>query len=485
MYWSFSEISKLFINTDKGRLLSEGNFGVEKESQRVTRSGDLALTPHPAVFGDKSENKRITTDFSESQIEIITPPFKSVEEVYDSLKEIEIEVEKGIGDELLWPLSMPPRLPDEKLIPIAKFSDSKEGRINETYRKGLALRYGKKMQMISGIHYNFSFSEEMLDFLYEHWGSGKDKREFHDSVYFAVARNFMRFRWLPIYLFGASPSSDNTYYPVICRELEEIQKCCPDCINAIVNFNQYSTSLRVSRFGYSDSIQSKHSLYFNSMEEYSLELRKILATESPEYLRLGLFKNGEQVQLNGNVLQKESEFYSSIRLKQNVVNGETQLEALEKRGVKYLEIRILDVNPFEKVGISIEQLYFMQVFIIYCLFENSKEISQDEYNKINYNHHLAAILGRKEDLLLYSYDDGKIPLKEFAENIFEKCLYIADFMDKNSGNNKYKQSVEKQIQKLKDKTLLPSERIYREMKENSESFLKFGIRHAVNNLGKF
>jgi glutamate--cysteine ligase len=484
MHWSFSEITKYFLNKDKTKLLSEGNFGVEKESQRTTLSGNLALTPHPAVFGDKCENQRITTDFSESQIEIITPPFKSVEEVYDSLKEIQIEVEKGIGNELLWPLSMPPRLPKEKLIPIAKFSSSKECRRKEIYRNGLALRYGKKMQMISGIHYNFSFGEGIFDFLYEHWGSGKDKRGFIDTIYFAVTRNFLRYRWLLIYLFGASPSCDHTYYSVICRELLTVQKCCPDCYGAIKDFKKYSTSLRVSRFGYSDTIQNRHNLYFNNMDEYSRELQKILSTESPEYLKLGLYKNGEQIQLNGNVLQSESEFYSSVRLKQNIRDGETQLEALVSRGVKYIEIRILDINPFEKLGMSIDQLYFMQVFMIYCLFENSKPIAEEEYNKINSNHHLAAILGRKEDLMLYSHDNGSIPLRDFGEKIFEKCRYIAELMDKDSGSYKYKQSVEKQYQKLLDKTLLPSERIYREMKEKNESFLEFGIRQAINNSQK-
>ena len=257
MNWDFSEISKSFLKDDKGKLLAEGNFGIEKESQRVTYSGDLALTPHPPVFGNKAENPRITTDFSESQIEMITPTFKSIEEAYDGLNAISIEVENGIGDELLWPLSMPPRLPDEDSIPIASFPDSEDGKYMETYRKGLALRYGKKMQMISGIHYNFSFGEGMVDYLYEQFGNGKDKRSFIDEMHFALARNFLRYRWLLIYLFGASPYCHHTYYSVINNEIEIIQKCCQCCVDVIENFNKYSTSLRVSRFGYSNTLKTK------------------------------------------------------------------------------------------------------------------------------------------------------------------------------------------------------------------------------------
>jgi glutamate--cysteine ligase len=190
MNWDFSEISKSFLKDDKGNLLVEGNFGLEIECQRVLSSGDLALTPHPPVFGDKTKNPRITTDFSESQIEMITTTFNSVEEVYEELNTINLEVESSIGNELLWPLSMPPKLPDEECIPIACFSDSENGKNMEIYRKGLALRYGKKMQMISGIHYNFSFGEGMINYLYKKFGNKKDKRLFTDEIHFGLARNF-------------------------------------------------------------------------------------------------------------------------------------------------------------------------------------------------------------------------------------------------------------------------------------------------------
>ncbi|KAF5065519.1 glutamate--cysteine ligase [Methanobacterium aggregans] len=484
MNWNFSEVSKSFLKEDKGKLLVDGNFGIEKECQRIVSSGDLALTPHPSVFGDKTENPRITTDFSESQIEMITPTFNSIEEAYDELNAISIEVEDGIGNELLWPLSMPPKLPNEDSIPIARFSDSEDGVNMETYRKGLALRYGKKMQMISGIHYNFSFGKGMVDYLYEQFGNEKDKRLFIDEMHFALARNFLRYRWMLIYLFGASPFYHSTYYSVINNEIKLIQKCSQCCVDVIENFNKYATSLRVSRFGYSNTFKHKHSIYFNGLEEYSAKLRKLMATKNTEYSKLGIYRNGSQIQLNGNTLQKENEFYSSIRLKQNINKGETQLDALEKRGVKYVELRILDLNPFEKMGLSIDEMYFLQVFMLFCLFEGSATITEEEHGVINLNHHLVALYGRKEDLMLQKYNKGAVGLKLWGEEIFERLKDVAELISEGTGNERYLRSVEKEYKKLFDISLLPSEMMHREMKKNNENFLEFGTRYAIKNSQK-
>jgi glutamate--cysteine ligase len=483
MNWDFLEISKSFLKDNKGKLLIEGKFGVEKESQRVTSLGDLALTAHPSAFGDKTENPRITVDFSESQIEMITPTYNSVYEVYDELNIINSEVENNIGDELLWPLSMPPKLPAEDRIPIAKFSESEHGKHMQIYRKGLALRYGKKMQMISGIHYNFSFGEELIEYLYHKYGNEMDKRLFIDEMHFALTRNFLRYRWLLIYLFGASPYCHSTYHSVINKEIGIIKKCCHDCMDIIENFNQYTTSLRVSRFGYSNTF--KHvNIYFNSLEEYSTKIRTMLATENEKYSNLGIYKNGSQIQLNGNILQKESEFYSSIRLKQNTLKGETPLDALEKRGVKHVEVRILDLNPFERLGLSVEQMNFLQIFMLFCLFEKSENITDSEYKKINSNHHHVALYGRKDGLKLQKYDNGSIKLNEWGKEIFKRLIDIAELIHKDTGDDKYLKSVSKEYKKLFDVSLLPSERIHREMKENNENFLEFGTRWAINNLEK-
>lgn len=503
MNWNFSDISESLLKENKGKLMVEVNFGLEKENQRVLSNGELALTPHPKELGDKLKNQEITTDFSESQIEIITTPCSSAEEVYEELNNINTEVEKSIGDELLWPLSMPPKLPMEENIPIAKFSDSENGKYKEIYRKGLALRYGKKMQMISGIHYNFSFGEGMINYLYKKFAEGTDKRAFIDKIHFQVARNFLRYSWLLIYLFGASPSCHSTYYSVINKEIDVVHDCCPRCAKIIKNadaesliknknqnkfshvcvaqMNQYATSLRVSRFGYSNSLKSMN-IYFNSLEEYSEKLRKMISTEDDEYLKLGIFRDGSQIQLNGNILQNENEFYSSIRLKQPLKSGETPLEALENRGVEYVELRILDLNPFEKLGLSLEQMNFIHVFMLFCLFEESPLITENEHSNINSNHHLVSLFGRKENLKLQTYDNNTVELKSWAEEIFDKLKSIAKLINTTTGDNKYIESVKKEQLKLYDISLLPSEMINREMESNNENFLEFGMKCAKNNL---
>ena len=255
---NFSKNLASFSGPDQARLLLDGNWGLEKESQRITNSGDLALTGHPAVFGNKLTNPHITTDFAESQIELITPPFRNIEDTYRALETLQAEVEAGIGPELLWPLSMPPRLPAEEDIPIAVFPDTLEGREKAVYRRGLALRYGKKMQMISGIHYNFSFGPEMMDYLFRVFGKGRSKRDFADELYFAVARNFFRYRWLLIYLFGASPSVDVSYDSVIANQLRAVAACCPgqfaESFHTMMDYPRYTTSLRVSSFGYAGPV---------------------------------------------------------------------------------------------------------------------------------------------------------------------------------------------------------------------------------------
>lgn len=484
MNWDFVDMTQLFSNHTNNRLLLDGKWGLEKESQRVTPNGNLALTNHPAIFGDKLTNSYITTDFAESQLELITPPHPTIEATYESLKTIQTEAERGIGAELLWPLSMPPRLPGEEAIPISRFDDSREGREKELYRRGLALRYGKKMQMISGLHYNFSFGDALLDLLYQKLecnSATQTKQTFIDKLYFALARNFLRYRWLLIYLLGASPTVDATYDSVITEQLKTIAACCPDYAGLIEHEKHYATSLRVSRFGYSNPISASYHTYFNDLGEYTRNLRKMLTTKSREYENLGVFQNGIQVQLNDNVLQKESEFYAAIRFKQIAEPHKSQLDLLERNGVKYLEVRILDLNPFEKVGISLQQLHFLQVFMLFCLFESSNPFSESEFVLSNQNHHLAALFGRKPSLTIDHYQNGPVSLEGWSREIFEKLNILAWLIDQSTGERKYQNSVTREYQKIMDPTLLPSARITQEMAKRYESFLEFGVRRALLN----
>lgn len=466
MRWNFIEMY-VFLKKHQD-LLVDGKWGIEREFQRVTYDGNLALTPHPAAFGGKLVNKEITTDFSESQIELITPAFSSVEEVDLYLNNLHEKVSTELGNEYIWPLSMPPRLPEDKLIPIAKFDDSKEGQAAYLYRQGLANRYGKKMQMISGIHFNFSYGNKLINLLHKELGLSDKKQKFTDDLYFSVARNFLRFHWLLIYLFGASPSFDETYNTELMMQIEKIRKCCPQCCN---DYLEYATSLRSSRYGYSNPLPDSNSVFYNSKDEYIQKIKSLMAKKSKRFAKL-------DAQLNDKILQKDSEFYSSIRLKQITAPGESQINALDNRGVMYAEVRILDIDPYEKAGISLKEMRFLQVFLLYCLFEESKPIDSNELKTINNNHSLVALSGRKPKLMLNSLSGQITSLVEWGEIIFSKLYLIAGLLDNEDNGNGYSLSVQEEYHKLIDISLLPSSKIQHEMISHKESFLEFGMRKS-------
>lgn len=473
----FSDRIALFSGQNSKRLL-DGLWGIEKEAQRVNPKGELALTDHPAALGDKLTESQITTDFAESQLELATSACKSIEEAYEELCQIQDKVEQVIGEELLWPLSMPPRLPEENLIPIAKFGDSEEGKRKELYRRGLALRYGKKMQMISGIHYNFSFGQSLLQLLYDEFGQGQSAVQFKSEIYTAVARNFLRYRWLLIYLFGASPAVDRSYHDVIRQEMDHIANCCPKLCELCAHCGTHTVSLRVSRFGYSVRSQVEDGRYLNDLQSYIDVIDTLLHQRSDAFRQLGLAHDTEQ-QMNDHVLQTESEFYSSIRLKRTPEPGESQLDALKKRGVQYAEIRILDVNPFARLGISMEQLHFLQVFMLYCLFEDSPLIREAEWEAMNRNHHLISLSGRKPGIVLEHYAQGSKSLRAWADELFAKLKPLAELLDEAEGGSKYRECVRSEYDKVRDLSLLPSARIWREMMLYGEDHVQFGVRKAA------
>ncbi|MCK5155040.1 MAG: glutamate--cysteine ligase [Spirochaetales bacterium] len=471
MKWDYFKMLKLFSKNCE--YLSKTIIGLEKETLRVTSTGDLALTPHPPIFGDKTKNTMITTDFSESQMELITPPLLKTEKVYESLTEIQNLAAAGIGNELLWPLSMPAKLPEDHIIPLAKFNNSKEGLEKEMYREGLSFRYGKRMQMISGIHYNFSLSDSFWDFLYKKTLTAQSRKHFINSSYAKIARNFLRYRWLLLYLFGASPVADKSFKQTDIDQIEAYKK--------------YITTLRMSRFGYAIPKQENIPVSFNSLGQYISDIEKLLLVKDPNFSKLGVYRNGKQIQLNDNILQNEKEFYAPVRFKRVSTFGESNLQALKNKGVEYLELRTFDLNPFEHTGIELSQLQFVEIFMLYCLFEKSPPISDSEKMIINANDHLTALSGRKPDLGLHHLIEGEVKLKDWAEEILYKMYEIGMVMDKNGNQSRnesgtYRESIKIEQEKLRNPELLPSARIVNEMNENRESFLEFGLRKANQHL---
>lgn len=482
MHWDFLKMIDLFSGENARELLLSGKWGLEQEALRVTPDGDLALTPHPEVFGNKDSNPYITTDFSESQIEFITPALGSIEETFSFLTRLKDEVTRGLKNELLWPQSMPGPLPPNDMIPIARYANTDDGKRKEIYRSGLALRYGKKIQMISGIHYNFSFQDAFWTKLIDDLGIKSEKQNFINESYAGLVRNVLRYRWLLIYLFGASPVADDNYHNGIAQK-SAIDHCDIDSASSFKKTTQNATSLRMSRFGYENGEQGKFSVSYNSIEDYIGDIRNILSTKNENFSEHGLYQNGRRIQLNDHHLQLENEFYSPVRFKQLPHRGETLLDALEARGVDYLEFRVFDLNPFKKNRISLEQLYFTQVFMLFCLFEPSEYLSPAEVVQIDSNAHKTALNGRSENLTLKGLNGSETSFQTWSAEITVKLRGIAALLDKNSSENVYQNSVENQYKKILNSSLLPSSRIVEEMKNNNENYVNFNLRMAKKHSG--
>lgn len=465
------DVEWLAAQTD-GAMLRAGAFGIEREALRVRPTGELALTPHPTEFGDKLANPKVTVDFSESQLELITPPCETVEAALASLRSTQEEVEAVLArqGERLWPLSMPTHLPEERLIPIAHFADTPEGRARELYRIGLANRYGRRMQMISGIHFNFSFGAPLLESLRP---AGLSPREHVNAAYFRTARNFLRNRWLLVWLTGASPAADTSFHGVVREQVQTVKACCKGCKAFIDEHKQNATSLRVSRYGYADTAFSEMPVSFNSLAEYSRDIRRLMATPSEKFSQLSRMPDGKPGQINDRVLQLESEFYAAIRLKGRIRPGEGHLDAMGREGVHYAEVRILDLNPFAPQAIDLGTLRFTQVLMLDSLLGPDTPLGAEEWATVQENHHRVALSGRHPDLPLCS-GGSRVLMRELAEPLLERLLRLARLMDRDSGREDFAEAVREAQASLADPSRLPSARIWRTMQEEGQDHVAFG-----------
>lgn len=383
---------------DLANLLLAGHFGLEKENVRTDTHGHLALTPHPAVFGDKAKNPYITTDFAESQIEMVTPVLKSPREALDFMEALHDIVSLELKDEYLWPYSLPPILPsDDNLIKAAQFNETE---ITE-YRNYLSKKYGKRKQLLSGIHYNFSFSKEFMENLYKVAGNGMTYREFNDEVYLKVAREYLKYCWLVIYLFGANSVAHESYLPCCKRSLEKIN-------NDTYNFHGAS-SFRNGVSGYRNL--NHFYVSYNSLSHYVRDIQKAI-------------QDGEII--------AAKEYYSQIRLKGH--SKGSILEDLTKDGINYIEIRTLDLNPLTKLGLTIEQLDFVHLMLVYCLLAPDFCMTDDDYRFANLNQLLAADANRDDDILLHFAPHLQKTLRswggEFIQNMHDMFSSLGIAADK-------------------------------------------------------
>ena len=434
-------------------VLTGLNRGIEKESLRVRPDGALATTPHPAPLGSALTHPLVTTDFSESQLELITGVHTSADACVQELTAIHQAVYRAIGDELLWCASMPCRLPGEAAIPIGRYGTSNVGRAKSVYRTGLSHRYGKRMQMISGIHYNFSLP---------------DQRSNDD--YFALIRNFRRNSWLLLYLFGASPAVCASF---VAGRAHELQPLSDDTL-----FLPHATSLRMGRLGYQSDAQSSLAVSYNNLESYAASLHEALTRPYPQYEAIGVRAGDDYRQLGTSMLQIENEFYGTIRPKRVIRPGERPLHALRERGVEYVEVRLMDLDPFEAVGINAGTCRTLDVFLLHCLLRASPPDTPEELAAIIRNKQRVAARGREPGLRLICGAD-EVPLVEWGARVLEECGPIAAALDAAAATHAHRDAIEVARARLADPASTPSARVLQAMeREHGNSYVRFVLAQS-------
>ena len=431
--------------------------GIEKESLRVRPDGALAQTPHPAGLGSALTHPHVTTDFSESQLELITGVHAGVEACVEELTQIHQVVYRNIDDEVLWCASMPCGLPADDAIPIARFGSSNVGRAKSVYRTGLAHRYGRRMQAISGIHYNFSMP-----------GISND-------AYFALIRNFRRHSWLLLYLFGASPAVCASFVEGRAHELRELK---PGTL-----YMPHATSLRMGRLGYQSKAQARLAVSYNSLESYGASLQDALTRPYPPYEAIGIREGDDYRQLATSLLQIENEFYGTIRPKRVLRSGERPLHALRERGVEYVEVRMMDLDPFCPIGIAAGTMRFLDVFLLHCLFCDSPPDAPQELDAMARNILRASARGREPGVRLIR-GSQEVALFEWGGQVLAECEPIAAALDAahyaTTAGTDYSDALAAAVAALDDPASTPSARVLEAMQQNHDgSYLRFVLAQSL------
>jgi len=461
-------IDALIARDPSARLLGDSRRGLEKESLRVTPDGHISQAPHPRALGSKLCHPWLTTDYSEALLEFITPPETDVQAVLDCLHNIHCYTYRNIGDELLWATSMPCIVGGDASIPIADYGTSNVGFMKHVYRRGLAWRYGRAMQAIAGIHFNYSFSAELLASLQAADGTPGDEQAFRSSFYFGLVRNFQRFGWLVPYLFGASPA--------ICKSFTGGRNLHFQELKRNTFYEPWGTSLRMSDIGYKNQAQAALGISYNDIDEYVDSLRRAISTPDPEYQRIGARVDGEWRQLNTHVLQIENEYYSFVRPKAVARSGEKPTSALRRAGVEYVEIRALDLNPFQPLGLDWEQMLFLETLLLSCLLADSPRVDARERGRINRNQGLVARRGRDPDLQLSRGDGDRVRLMDWATELFDAMREPARLLDAGHGTRRYQDNLEALRGRVEEPSRTPSARVLAEMVDTGEEFVQFAMR---------
>jgi glutamate--cysteine ligase len=341
--------------------------------------------------------------------------------------------------ELMWNSSMPCRLPTDETIPLGRYGSSHSGRSKSVYRMGLGHRYGRRMQTISGIHYNWSLP-----------GVSSDQ-------YFALIRNFRRNAFVLLYLYGASPA----LCPCFVEGREHRLQPLGDGRHAL--YLPYATSLRMGRLGYQSDAQSSINVSYNGLDGYADSLHEALTRPYPAYEQLGVRNpGGDYNQLGTGLLQIENEFYGTIRPKRTVKSGERPLHALRERGVEYVEVRLMDIDPYETVGIAAATMRMIDVFLLHCLHSDSPDDTPQEIADLKHNQHLAAEQGREPGLKLVR-NGQQVLLTDWAQDVLEQCRPYAQALDAAHGTSDYSAALDQALARVQDAQSTPSAHVLKEL----------------------
>ena len=449
---------------DNASLLRRGSRGLEKESLRVDGRGYLANTRHPAGLGSALTHPYLTTDYSEALPELVTPPYPSNWETLQFLCDLHIFVAKHLEGELLWAQSMPCGIPSGDKVPIAVYGSSNPGRMRTVYRRGLGFRYGRAMQTISGVHFNYSAPLEFWKLLYEREPSNLSLKDFISHHYMGAIRNYRRLAWLLIYLFGASPAFCKSFPTARSSYLREL--------DADTWFAPYGTSLRMSDIGYRNRSQSELQISMNSLDDYLAGMVAAVTTPNPRYEAIGVLADGEYRQLNTNTLQIEAEYYSPIRPKPPADNPHRPTVALRENGVKYLEVRTLDLNMMDPLGVNAQQLRFVEALLLYCLLNDSPPIDSAEQAEIDERDLMVAREGRRPGLEV-PCGGRTVELARWAREVLAEIREIAALLDEDDDG--YVDSVEAQVAAAQDPERTPSAQILQHMRSEGASFFELAL----------
>ena len=458
-------------------LLGEGqHIGLEKEALRVDQDSTIARTSHPAAFGSALTHPYITTDYSEALLELITPPLPSSDDAVDFLEDIYTYIYRHLNDELLWSNSMPCVAKGDNSIPLARYGSSNIGRMKTIYRRGLGHRYGRPMQTIAGVHFNYSFNPQLWPCLHDAGllaGGRNGAEDLLRSVgYMSLIRNFLRISWIVPYLFGASPAVCKAF-AVASSRLEHFDKQ--------TLFGPNATSLRMGDIGYQNNQESGAGIIeisHNSLDEYVHSLKRAVTTPHDRYRQFDAKCNGKLQQLNANILQIENEYYSTIRPKGTPsCKEEMALLALYQRGVEYIELRSLDVSPFDQAGVNVKQLYFLEALFLFCLLADSPPLDDMERREGNYNEIKTAHDGRAKGLKL-SCGGRERTLSQWGRDLCNQMVSVCELLDRANNTGRYCRALSEQSRLFDHPDETPAARIIDEMRDNKECFVAIVYRKS-------